>query len=161
MDYLRMQKGWNRAARKFMARRPAQQVNVPKFSLEQAAEMAATQARVNQRKKVGRKLGYSDSLIGKVYGRLLVWERLKTEVNGMILRYAVLCACGETAEAATNQLLRGRARHCGCLKSERHRIKMFRRRRDRKEEHEDRKRFVAALAKRERKPQKKFFGMAA
>jgi len=59
----------------FMARKASAARDVPKFSLEQAAEMAATQARVNQRKKVGRRLGYSDSLIGKVYGRLLVWER--------------------------------------------------------------------------------------
>jgi hypothetical protein len=161
MDYLKMQNGWRRAARKFMARRPVPSVKLLTLTAEQAAEMAATQARINQRKKTDRRLGYGDSLVGKVYGWLLVWERLQTETNGMTSRYVVLCACGEPTEASTNGLLKSRARHCGCMKSERHRVTMFRRKQARKEEREDRKRVQAVLAVRKRKPEKKYFGMAA
>ncbi len=125
MDRKRMKAGWRRAAKKLLARKPAQQAIRPRLTPEEAAEIAATRQRIAMRKK--RRTVRSD-LIGYEFGLLLVWGRLPVLVNGDIPKYECLCACGnDECEADAHALLRGRKKHCGCRKAERDRLRAWRR----------------------------------
>jgi len=127
MDRQRMVTGWQRAAKKLLARKPQlQQLIMPKLSFEQAAEIAATRQRIAI---AGRKkrLGVHSDLIGMEFGLLLAWGRLS---NGDNPTYECLCACGngECIVVDAHKLLSRRKQDCGCRKAERARLRAWRRR---------------------------------
>lgn len=56
-------------------------------------------------------------LIGQVFGRLTVLEKLPKSQNGQIL-YRCLCECGKEAKTTFSKLNSGHTKSCGCLKEE-------------------------------------------
>ena len=124
MDRREMLKGWNRAAKKLLARKQPQALRPSSITPQEAAEMAATRQRMNQREK--KKLTINTDLIGHEYGWSLVWERLPLFSHTNVPRYDCLCACGEPYEADAHSLLRGIRKHCGCKTKERRRLRAWR-----------------------------------
>jgi hypothetical protein len=61
------------------------------------------------------------NLIGKVFGRLTVVERLENHVAPcglQIVKWRCSCSCGETTEVSSNSLSTGKVKSCGCLAKE-------------------------------------------
>jgi hypothetical protein len=116
--------GWNRAARKYLAKLPVRTVRVPKITLEEAAEMAATQRRIQQRG--ANKLTVTSNLVGMEFGILLSWQRSAPPSTGLPPEWLVLCGCGDYCTVSASALLRGRTTHCGCRARERRRVKAYR-----------------------------------
>jgi hypothetical protein len=82
--------------------------------------------------------------------------------------WGCLCACGDIAEVAAHRLIAGEVTDCGCLEEEAKRIAGHRKTQKAKlrakESRADRKRMLAVLKIRQRKPAKKFWkglGLAA
>jgi len=124
MDYFRKIAGWQRAAKKYIAGLPQRIVTRPRITPEEAAEMAATQHRIQQRPKPP--LTVTSNLVGKEFGILLAWERLQVPGTGTPPDYIMLCGCGRFCTASANALLRGRKQHCGCRTRERKRVRDYR-----------------------------------
>jgi hypothetical protein len=126
MDRTRMLTGWQRAARKILERKQQPQALRPSsITPKEAAEMAATLQRINQRQR--KKLTAQSDLVGREYGWLTPWERLPfNDINGNVPRWQCLCACGGLCEVDASSLLSGRKKHCGCKKLERRRLKAWR-----------------------------------
>lgn len=67
---------------------------------------------------LNQKKGYEKSdvqIIGKKFGRLTPIERINNKGSA---RYKCKCDCGKLVTATGSQLLSGKAKSCGCLKSE-------------------------------------------
>lgn len=58
-------------------------------------------------------------IIGAVYGRMTVVERMDEKYRGKEIQYLCLCSCGETKAAVGGWLTRGVVVSCGCAKKER------------------------------------------
>jgi hypothetical protein len=144
MNLTRRFKGWQRAARKVLAERPQIAAKLPNLTLEQAAEMAATQLRMASRKK---RLTVHSNLVGMERGLLLLWCKSLGEAFGEVPNYLCLCACGNFKELSAHLLLHGLVKDCGCRKDERERLRALRRK--------------VRLAKlgRKRSPWKRFTGL--
>jgi hypothetical protein len=156
MDRRKMLSGWNRAAERLAAhkREDIEKGSVTRHNLlkplspEQAGMIAE-----NQRKlmlaKLGRRTTYMSDLTGAEFGKLLVWRRLSTEVNG-VPHYLCLCACGDSAIAVpANLLIQRRKTSCRCVKEKTRKQRCWRR-----------KKRLAACG-RKRRHARKFWGMAA
>jgi hypothetical protein len=132
MDYLRKIAGWDKAAKKYLAGLPQCTVTVPRITPEQAAEMAASQQRALQQKKI---VTVTSNLVGREFGILRAWERGPVPSTGAPPEWVCLCGCGNWEYVSASLLIRGRKKHCGCRKTNReavakHRRKMARINRD-------------------------------
>jgi hypothetical protein len=112
-----------------------------------------------------RKEKHAD-LVGREFGRLFVWKTVS--VNGPSPIWGCLCACGSIIEVAAHRLLAGEDTDCGCLAAEAQRVARHRKAQKTKERAKearaDRKRVLAVLKTRKRKPPRKFWrglGLAA
>jgi hypothetical protein len=124
MDYFRKIAGWDRAANKYIAGLPQRAITVTRITLEEAAEMAATQHRIQQRPKAP--LTTTSNLVGKEFGILLAYDRVEVPGTGTPPDYILLCGCGKYCNSSANALLRGRKTHCGCRTRERKRVRAYR-----------------------------------
>jgi len=124
MDYFRKIAGWQRAAKKYLAGLPQHTVTRPRITPEEAAEMAATQHRIQQRPKPP--LTVTSNLVGREFGILLAWERQQVPGTGTPPDYVMFCGCGRFCTASANALLRSRKTHCGCRTRERKRVRAYR-----------------------------------
>jgi hypothetical protein len=132
MDRQKMLAGWNRAAEKLAAaKRKAIEDGLATchsllrpLSPQQAGEIAENQ-RNAMLAKVGGRTTYRSDLTGAEFGKLLVWQRLLSEVNG-VPQYLCLCSCGSICHVAANRLIQRRKTHCGCVSKKSRRVRRWR-----------------------------------
>jgi hypothetical protein len=132
MDRRKMLAGWNRAAEKVAAkkRKAIEDGLVTRHNLlkllgpKEAGELAENQRRL-MLAKAGRPTTYKSDLTGMEFGKLLVWQRLSTEVNG-VPHYLCLCVCGSAIGVAANLLIRHRKVSCRCVKEKTRRQRRWR-----------------------------------
>jgi hypothetical protein len=133
MDRRKMLAGWNRAAERLAtAKRKAIEDGLVTrhnplklLSPQRAGELAENQRRL-MLAKVGRRTTYMSDLTGAEFGKLLVWQRLSTEVNG-VPHYLCLCACGDSAIGVpANLLIQRRKTSCRCVKDKTRRQRRWR-----------------------------------
>lgn len=55
-------------------------------------------------------------LVGKIYGRLTVLERIPSESGKTV--WLCVCECGERTKVRTERLVSGRTKSCGCYRKE-------------------------------------------
>jgi hypothetical protein len=134
MDRRKMLEGWNRAAERLAAskRKAIKDGWVTRHNLlKPLSPLQAGMIAENQHRamlaKVGRRMNYYRSdLIGAEFGKLLVWQRLPTEVNGDVPRYLCLCVCGSNCEVAANLLVQRLKKHCRCVNKKNRRMRRWR-----------------------------------
>jgi hypothetical protein len=152
MDYQKKREGWNAALKKYLARNPPavslRPLNLP---FEVCLEMARNQAR-----------RIVPTLVSREFDLLRVWEE---KIRGCVC----MCTCGRVVEeVSAHQLLNGSVTDCGHREQEARRIRRHRKtqktKQRAKEARAERKRLLAVLKTRKRKPAKKFWkglGLAA
>jgi hypothetical protein len=152
VTYQKKREGWNRALKKYLAANPPTPSLRPlELPIETRLEMAHNQAR-----------RIVPTLVGREFDLLRVWE----EKSG---KCVCMCACGRVVEeVSAPQLLNGNATDCGHRKKEAQRIRRHRKaqktKQRAKEARAERKRMLAVLKSRKRKPARKLwksFGLAA
>jgi hypothetical protein len=167
MDYLRKREGWARAVRKFNAAYPPaeQGLRVRTLTWEQRLQISANHERRAETAATRRNEKHAD-LVGREFGRLFAWKTVS--LDGISPIWGCLCACGAVMEVAAHRLLSGDCSDCGCLQAEAQRVAHHRKTQKTKlraiEARADRKRVLAVLKTRKRKPARKFwkaFGLAA
>lgn len=165
MDYQRKQKGWSRAAKKFNAAHGTQGLRVPDLTWPQRLQISENQERRAESKGIRRNEKHAD-LVGREFGRLFTWRIISSD--GLSPIWGCLCACGSITEVAAHRLLAGGVTDCGCLAAEAQRVKLYRKVQKTKlravEARADRKRVLAVVKTRKRKPARKFWkalGLAA
>lgn len=124
MDYFRKIAGHDRAAKKYLFGLPQRPVTRPRITPEEAAEMAATQQRAQHLKKL---VTVTSNLVGREFGSLLAWERGPVPSTGAPPEWVCLCGCGRWLYVSASLLIRGRKKHCGCRKRNRHAVAKHRR----------------------------------